>query len=85
MTAVSLGTLAEAALHVRVRIEAVRLEDDAASWLDAVGLHPGEELEVLRRAVLGGPLHVRTASGGEFAIAREVAAAIAVRPAEKRP
>jgi Fe2+ transport system protein FeoA len=35
----------------------------------------------LRRAVLGGPIHVRTGSGGEFAVARELASKIVV---EKR-
>jgi ferrous iron transport protein A len=49
-----------------------------------VGLHQGEELLVLRRAVLGGPLHVRTGGGGEFAVAREVAGKIAVVPLDGR-
>ena len=62
----------------RVRIASVDLEGEAAAWLGAVGLHEGEELVVLRRAALGGPLHVRTGGGGEFAVAREVAQRIAV-------
>lgn len=70
--------LASADLGTRVRITRVALEGDISTWLGAVGLHEGEELVVLRRAVLGGPLHVRTASGGEFAIAREVAEHISV-------
>ena len=72
------GLLAEATVGVRVRIVRVDLEGEAAAWIGAVGLHEGEELVVLRRAALGGPLHVRTSSGGEFAVAREVARQIAV-------
>lgn len=74
--------LAGAAVGERVCIARVELEGEAAAWLGAVGLHDGEELVVLRRAALGGPLHVRTASGGEFAIGREVAEHIVLREAE---
>lgn len=70
--------LANATVGRRVRIARVDLDGEAASWLAAVGLHDGEELIVLRRAVFGGPLHVRTSSGGEFAVAREVALKITV-------
>ena len=70
--------LANAVTGQRVRITGVELEDEAVAWLAAVGLHDGEELVVLRRAALGGPLHVRTGGGGEFAVAREVARKIAV-------
>lgn len=77
MTAVVL-TLAQADTHRRVSIEGIDLDGEAAAWLAAVGLHEGEQLTLLRRAALGGPLHVRTSSGGEFAVAREVAALIRV-------
>ena len=70
--------LADAHDGLAVRITAIELEGEAAAWVEAVGLHAGEELVVLRRAVLGGPLHVRTGGGGEFAVAREVAGKIAV-------
>ncbi|AKU97225.1 hypothetical protein AKJ09_03889 [Labilithrix luteola] len=72
------ATLASTGIGKRVRIASVTLDVDAAAWLGAVGLHDGEELVVLRRAAFGGPLHVRTASGGEFAVGREVAMAIGV-------
>jgi ferrous iron transport protein A len=62
----------------RVHIAALALDGDVAAWLAAVGLHEGEEILVLRRAVFGGPIHVRTGSGGEFAVARELAAKIAI-------
>lgn len=72
-------TLADAAVGRRVRIEEVSLEREAKEWLDAVGLHDGEEVVVLRHAAFGGPLHVRTSAGGEFAVARELASMIKVR------
>jgi ferrous iron transport protein A len=71
-------TLADATIGRRLRIHRVDLERLAKGWLDAVGLHEGEELVVLRRALFGGPLHVRTSSGGEFAVARELASHIEV-------
>jgi ferrous iron transport protein A len=70
--------LADAQNGRRLRITSVALEGEAAAWLSAVGLHEGVELTVLRRAALGGPLHVRCSSGGEFAVARDVAAQISV-------
>lgn len=74
--------LGSATIGARVKVTAVDLEEDAAAWLSAVGLDAGEEVTVLRRGALGGPLHVRTASGGEFAVARELAQKIAVEPVE---
>lgn len=74
------GSLAATLIGARVRIARVGLDGEASAWLGAVGLQSGEELVVLRRAALGGPLHVRTASGGEFAIGREVAEHIDVEP-----
>jgi len=71
-------TLADATVGRRVTIETVDLDTTAKEWLDAVGLHEGEELVVLRRASFGGPLHVRTTSGGEFAVAHELATHITV-------
>ena len=76
----TLGSLADALVGKSVRITRVDLEGEAAAWIGAVGLHEGEELVVLRRAALGGPLHVRTSSGGEFAVARDVARYIVVAP-----
>ncbi|HVJ90150.1 MAG TPA: FeoA family protein [Labilithrix sp.] len=70
--------LADAAVGARVRIVGAKLERELAAWLSAVGLDEGEEVVVLRRAALGGPLHVRTSSGGEFAVAKELAALIDV-------
>ncbi len=81
-----MGTpLASAPLDTWVTISRVTLEGEAAAWVAAVGLHDGEALVVLRRAALGGPLHVRTGSGGEFAIGREVADRIEVEPVAEEP
>jgi ferrous iron transport protein A len=62
-----------------VHIDALAIEADMAAWLEAVGIGVGETLTVLRRAAFGGPIHVRTSAGGEFAIARSLAEAIGVR------
>ena len=77
------SSLASAAIGACVRIVAARLEDDVTAWLAAVGLHEGEEVTVLRRAAFGGPLHVRTAAGGEFAVAKELALRLEVTLAGK--
>jgi ferrous iron transport protein A len=61
-----------------VRITLVDLDVEVTAWLSAVGLYPGEQVILLRRAALGGPLHVRVLSGGEFAVARELAREITV-------
>ena len=54
---------------------------EVTAWLSAVGLYQGEEVTVLRRATWGGPLHLKVTSGGEFAIARELARDITVEAA----
>lgn len=60
-------------------VASIVLDPDQAAWLAAVGIREGDRLTVLRRAAFGGPLHVRTSSGGEFAIARSLSLAILVR------
>jgi len=64
-----------------VLVTALVLEADLAAWVKAVGIREGERLVVLRRAAFGGPIHVRTQAGGEFALARSVARAVLVRAA----
>jgi|SRR5580658_4359065 ferrous iron transport protein A len=71
LSAVGVGRTAEV-------IELV-LEADLAAWLRAVGISEGERVTVLRRAVFGGPIHVRTSSGGEFALHRSLAASVLTR------
>ena len=70
--------LAEATVGMRLRISFVNLDGEASTWLGAVGLCLGEEVVVVRRAAFGGPLHVKLVSGGEFAVARELARNIRV-------
>ncbi len=70
--------LASARIGATLRIVAARLDDADAAWLAAVGLHEGEEVVVLRRAVASGPLHLRTSAGGEFAVAVELAVRLEV-------
>lgn len=65
--------LAQVANGRRVRIVGGKLDAEVTGWIQAVGLGEGEEVTVLRRAAFGGPLHVRTQAGGEFAVAKEVA------------
>jgi ferrous iron transport protein A len=75
-----MGSLAGAKIGERVRITSAKLDHDVSAWLAAVGLAEGEEVVVLRRAALGGPLHVRLATGGEFAVAMEIAKKLEVAP-----
>ena len=62
------------------RVAALDVDEDVARRLRAVGVFESESIVVLRRAPFGGPLHVRTSSGGEFAIDRRIAVAIDVEP-----
>ena len=55
------------------------LEPEMAGWLRAVGIRERERVTVLRRAAFGGPIHVRTSSGGEFALHRALAASVLTR------
>ena len=59
-------------------VRAIRLDTTPLSWLRAVGIFEGERVEILRRAAFGGPLHLRTGSGGEFAIDRSLASSIEI-------
>lgn len=65
------------------RVHAVSLEPREIEWLRAIGIFEGQEVTVLRRAPLGGPLHVRTGSGGEFALCRSLALSIHVHPKDE--
>ncbi len=73
--------LADAKIGEPLVVVRVDLDPSLRGWLAGVGIVEGEELTLLRRAMLGGPLHVRLAEGGELAVARDVAAQIAVRSA----
>jgi ferrous iron transport protein A len=70
--------LAAVELRTPVRIVALAVDAETRAWLRAVGISEGERVVPLRRAVFGGPIHVRTGSGGEFALHRGLAKAILV-------
>jgi ferrous iron transport protein A len=79
------ASLAHAPTGTRLRIARTRLDADVTAWLSAVGLREGEEVMVLRRAIFGGPLHLRSASGGEFAVGRELAERLDIEHVEAAP
>ncbi len=60
------------------RVVALKLSASEASRVRAIGVFEDETIIVLRRAPFGGPIHVRTSSGGEFALDRVIARAIEV-------
>ena len=57
---------------------------DQGAWLTALGLPVGEDVVVLRQAPFAGPLHVRAASGAEFALDLDCASSIDVVPLAAR-
>lgn len=71
-------TLAALTPGKQVVVQRLSLDGETAVWLRALGIGEGEQLCVLRRAAFGGPIHVRTSAGGEFAVDRSIAAAIFV-------
>jgi ferrous iron transport protein A len=74
-------SLLDLPLSSPARIVALRLDKSVACRVRAVGVFEDEIIVVLRRAPFGGPLHVRTSSGGEFALDRRIADAIEVESA----
>jgi ferrous iron transport protein A len=54
------------------------LDAELQTRLQALGVKPGRVIEVLRRAGVGGPLHVRV-GGTEFMLRRQQAAHILVQ------
>lgn len=78
--AAAAGPLAKAREGEPMIVLEVGLEADLAGWLEAMGLGPDQTLTVLRRAAFGGPIHVRTGSGGELAINATLARSILVAP-----
>ena len=73
--------LADLSIGAAARVVGIALEPREADWLRAVGLFEGTHVTLLRRAPLGGPLHLRTLSGAEFAVDRLLARAVSVEPA----
>ena len=75
-------TLATLPIAWTARIVTLALDEVEARRVRAVGVYEDEAITVLRRAPFGGPIHVRTASGGEFALDRRIALGIAVEIAD---
>lgn len=61
-------TLAALGPGERGLVAEVQGDPEVARWLRALGIEAGTSLTVLRRGLWGGPLHVRAASGAEFAL-----------------
>jgi ferrous iron transport protein A len=74
--------LAQIAVGEAAIVTSIGLDPGEADWLRAVGLFEGTHLQLLRRAPFGGPLHVRTGAGAEFAIDRGLARSVAVKKAD---
>lgn len=70
--------IALASLSSGEALRVVNLPDDKelAIHLRVLGLREGESVVLLRRAPLGGPLHLRTESGIEIALGRPAASLI---------
>ncbi len=66
------------------RVVTLHLDKVEARFVRAVGIFEKEEVTVLRRAPFGGPIHLRTSSGGEFALDLALARAIEVEVAGLR-
>jgi ferrous iron transport protein A len=51
-----------------------------SSRLQALGITPNRSIKILRKAILGGPLHIRIGTTTEIAIRRQEAEMILVKP-----
>ncbi len=71
------GNLAQLPPGSRVLIQGVNADNDLRARLSALGLAVGKEVDVLRRAGLNGPLHLR-AGTTEVILRRSEAAKIQV-------
>ena len=71
-------TLFDLPLSQTARVASLSLDPREAKRVRAVGVFEDEEVMVLRRAPFGGPIHLRTSSGGEFALDAGLAKAILV-------
>lgn len=71
-------SLDEAPIATRFTIVGIDASGPEEQWLAALGLVVGESITILRKAIFGGPLHVRTGAGGAYAVGRSVAKRIAI-------
>ena len=54
-----------------------------ATRLEAMGIMPNKPIQVLRKAWLGGPIHIRVGTTTELVIRRQEAKNILVHPAQQ--
>jgi Fe2+ transport system protein FeoA len=76
---VSSLSLASISIGEEAVVSELALDAELAAWLRAVGIGEGDSVSVLRSGAFGGPLHVRNAVGGEFALNRQLAKSILVK------
>jgi Fe2+ transport system protein FeoA len=65
---------------VSVRVARLDASDNERRLLEAFGVIEGEIVSVLRKAIFGGPFHIRSAAGAEVALAKILVDKIAVEP-----
>ncbi len=70
-------SLTELTNHFTARVSRILDHREIWQYLHTVGIHPGDRIELLRKAPLGGPLHVRC-NGRDIALGRKLAAKILV-------
>ena len=61
-----------------MKILQIKTKDSCASYLQAVGMGEGDDIEVVRAAPFGGPIQLRLALGTDFMIGRDIASRITV-------
>ena len=71
--------------HHPAAVTTLTLGEREAAWLRAIGLFEGTTVTLLRRAPLGGPLHVRVSGGAELAVDRQLAKHVMVSPEQVSP
>ncbi len=69
-------TLLELQSGEGLRIVNLPNETELSTQLRVLGIREGETVLLLRRALLGGPLHLRTECGVEVALGRSAAAQV---------
>ncbi len=72
----ALIALTELARGETLRIVNMPDDSELSTQLRALGLREGESIQLLRRAPLGGPLHLRTETGIEVAIGSPAASLV---------
>lgn len=70
-------TLAQTAVGKTVKIQSVQVDEEFSKRCFALGLRPGANVTVIRKAFLNGPLHVRVGTT-ELAIRQNQAKLIKV-------